>query len=117
MVSSPQRRWRLFGGRGDSSPEPEPDRGGDSEQASPAAAPGAPPEDLGAALDLIGYMLRLLGQVPVLPDEPASADLRRTYDGWARHILTLAPPPPADTPTPRRAWQALAQFLTEQRHR
>jgi hypothetical protein len=37
-------------------------------------------DELGAALDLIAPMLRQLGEVPVLPDDPAAGELRAEWE-------------------------------------
>jgi len=109
MSERGRRRW-PFGQRGDSDP---------AEQAAAASgrSSGAAAEELGAALDLIARLVRLVGEVPVLPDEPAAGELRAVGEGWARHILTLAPPPGSETATPQRGWGPLAHYLTERRHR
>ena len=52
-----------------------------------------------AALDLVARMLRLIGEVPVLPDQPDLDTLRHTCEAWARHVLTGAGRP--GTPVPR----------------
>jgi hypothetical protein len=55
----------------------------------------APKGDLDSALDLVARMLRLVGEVPVLPDQPNLNELRATCEIWARHILTGTPTPGA----------------------
>jgi len=109
MSERGRRRW-PFGQRGDSDP---------AKQAAAGAArsSGAAAEELGIAIDLIARIVRLVGEVPVLPDDPAAGELRAVGEGWARHILTLAPPPGAETAASQRGWGALAQYLTERRHR
>jgi len=76
-----------------------------------------PEEDLDPALDLVARVLRLFGEVPVLPDQPNLGAFRKTCEMWARHILT-GTPPPGNIPASgeHRAWKAAAQFLVERRH-
>jgi diguanylate cyclase (GGDEF)-like protein len=112
-VNTVPRPWWWFRDRTQSRSKPElpelrrDDRG----------LPDGPADDLAAALDLVARSLRLIGEVPVLPDQ-ANLDLIRTRcEGWARHVLTCAPPP--DNAQPRRgqrSWRALGQFLSERRH-
>ena len=78
---------------------------------------GGAAEELGAALDLIARMVRVMDEVPVLPDDPAAGELRAEWESWARHILTLSPPPGSETATRQRGWGPLAQFLTQRRRR
>jgi diguanylate cyclase (GGDEF)-like protein len=74
-------------------------------------------DDLGPALDLVARMLRLIGEVPVLPDQPNLNALRSTCEAWARHMLTGAHAPGATSaPGEHRAWKATAQFVVKRRH-
>jgi diguanylate cyclase (GGDEF)-like protein len=80
-------------------------------------APVAPQEDLAAALDLVARLLRLVGEVPALPDQPNLDVLRAECEAWALHVLTRAAPPgTSSVPPGHRAWKALTRFMVEQRH-
>jgi diguanylate cyclase (GGDEF)-like protein len=102
-VASASRHWWLFGGRA-------------------KAAPGTghhdvAEQDLDPALDLVARMLRLIGDVPLLPDQPNLGALRTTCEAWARHVLTGTPAPgQASVPHEQRAWTAVGQFLVAHRH-
>ena len=112
-MATASRHWWLFGDR----PKP-------TAKIKPAASAGsggnslhpAAERDLDRALDLVARMLRLIGEVPVLPDQPNLDVLRNTCETWARHILTAASVPgsrPGEGES--RAWKATAQFLVERR--
>jgi len=109
MSERGRRGWR-FGGGGEKDPPERP---------SAAAGRGdvAMAEELSAALDLLARMVRLMGEVPVLPDDPAAEQLHAEAESWARHLLTLSPPPGSDTASRQRAWGPLAQYLSERRQR
>jgi hypothetical protein len=62
-----QRHWWQLRGRGDSDPT-------SSTGAESRYVPES--QELNSALDLIAHILRLLGEVPVLPDTPAASELR-----------------------------------------
>jgi diguanylate cyclase (GGDEF)-like protein len=62
-------------------------------------------------------MLRLIGEVPVLPDQPNLDALRNTCETWAKHVLTGTPSPGhAPVSGEHRAWTAVSRFLVERRH-
>jgi diguanylate cyclase (GGDEF)-like protein len=112
-VGTASRNWWQFGDRTKDRPGPK-----DADNALHGKAlSAAPGEDLGAALDLLARLLRLIGEVPVLPDQPELGSLRTTCEAWARHILTRSPAP-GKTVVPReqRAWKGVTQFLVERRH-
>jgi chorismate mutase len=111
-VSHAARRWWLFGVGAAAPPRLTAD---DTVATAETTTPGSQ-EEVAHALDLVARMLRLTGEVPVLPDQSDVAQLRSTFEAWARHILTLAPPPGDSAPVQHRAWRALAAFLTEHRH-
>jgi diguanylate cyclase (GGDEF)-like protein len=112
-VATASRHWWSFGNRPKTTPG--------SDHADLALGSNgkstAPRGDLDSALDLVARMLRLVGEVPVLPDQPNLNELRATCEIWARHILTGTPTPGA-TPLhgAHRAWKALGQFLVMRRH-
>jgi diguanylate cyclase (GGDEF)-like protein len=112
-VATASRHWWSFGQRAKTQPGP------DHTDLAPGAngLSTAPRADLESALDLVARMLRLIGEVPVLPDQPNLDELRATCEIWARHILT-GTPTPGTTPGQgaHRAWKALGQFLVMRRH-
>jgi diguanylate cyclase (GGDEF)-like protein len=81
------------------------------------SVPAVNADNLDPALDLVARMLRLIGDVPVLPDQPHLDALRHTCESWARHVLT-GTPPPGTTPVQGgyRAWKAIGEFLVLRRH-
>src|SRR5438128_9115631 len=100
------RRWWQIGGRGELQPPNRPTTGNQPN-------PSATTEEFGSAIDLVARMLRVMGEVPVLPDEPSAAQVRGDWESWAQHILLLTPPPGSTKATPQRGWAALAHYLTE----
>jgi diguanylate cyclase len=100
------RRWPWLRGSGRTPPD----------QADVVRLPeGA--DDVDQALDLIAHILRLMGGVPIVLDDPDVASMRAAYEAWARHMLSLTPPPGGSETQPRhRAWGALRQFVDVRRH-
>ena len=88
----------------------------------PKPATGAPSaageaNEVDQALDLIAHMLRLIGSVPIGPDDAGVAAVRTLCEAWAQHVLSLTPPPDAPAAAPgRRKWASLRQFVELQRH-
>jgi hypothetical protein len=83
-LATASRHWWLFGDRTRATPgrdDTEVARRGQSRR-------GIGADDLDPALDLVARMLRLIGEVPVLPDQPHLDALRHTCETWARHVLT-----------------------------
>jgi diguanylate cyclase (GGDEF)-like protein len=112
-MATASRHWWLFGDRTKSRPQPERAASALREE----SLHGVAEEDLDRALDLVARMLRLIGEVPVLPDQPNLDAFRHTCEAWARHVLTGAPPPgKAPAGGEHRAWRAVAQFVVDRRH-
>ena len=84
-MATASRHWWAFGNRAKAPPELDRPR--------QASRPGIGTDNLDSALDLVARMLRLIGEVPVLPDQPNLDALRQTCETWARHVLTGTPPP------------------------
>ena len=109
MSERRRRHWWQVGGRGEPDPANQP--------TAAAGRSGVADVELSASLDLIARMVRVLGEVPVLPDDPSAGELRAEWESWARHILTLSPPPGSETATRQRGWGSLARYVIERRHR
>lgn len=107
-MATASRHWWLFGDRTKGTPAPE---------TGVRSRPVINADNLDSALDLVARMLRLIGDVPVLPDQPDLDTLRHTCEAWARHVLTGAAPP-GTTPVKggHRAWKTIAEFLVVRRH-
>jgi len=107
-LATASRHWWLFGDRTKARAS--------QDRPSKRLHSGAQ-EDLDRALDLVARTLRLIGEVPILPDQPRLDVLRTTCETWARHVLTGAVvPSSALAHGEHRAWNALGQFLVERRH-
>jgi diguanylate cyclase (GGDEF)-like protein len=112
-VATASRHWWQF--YASTRPGVEPDL---RKQALPAERRFvSPEEDLTAALDLVARAVRLVGEVPVVPDEPKLDVLRDECEAWALHLLTRTEPPDAVSPPPgQRAWKGVTRFLVDRRH-
>ncbi|HLZ27141.1 MAG TPA: GGDEF domain-containing protein [Chloroflexota bacterium] len=107
-MATASRHWWRFGNRTKGTP-------GLEGTVRPGPSTGA--EDFTPALDLVARMLRLIGEVPVLPDQPNLDVLRQTCETWARHVLTGAwPPGHTAAQDGHRAWKAVGDFLVLRRH-
>jgi diguanylate cyclase (GGDEF)-like protein len=94
-------------------------RGGNPSRKPASNAPvhGGGANEVDQALDLIAHMLRLIGRVPIGPDDARVAAVRVLCEAWAQHVLTLTPPPDAPASAPlHRTWGSLRQFVEVQRH-
>ena len=112
-MATASRHWWLFGDRAKATPGLD----GPDAVSRGQSRPGISAENLDPALDLVARMLRLIGDVPVLPDQPHLDALRHTCEAWARHVLTGSAPP-GNTPVKggHRAWKAIGEFLVVRRH-
>src|SRR5579859_4303806 len=108
-MATASRHWWLFGERARAPYGSEIEKEADLHAAAS--------RDFDRAVDVIARMVRMIGEVPVLPDQPALAVLRSTCETWARHVLTAAPVPGTTVAAGEsRAWKAATQFLVERRH-
>ena len=114
-MAEASRHWWLFGARAKATPGQNGRAVASREHGQ--NLPGISAEDFDSALDLVARMLRLIGEVPVLPDQPNLDVLRHTCETWARHLLT-GTPPPGDAPAQaaHRAWNDVRKFLVSRRH-
>ena len=107
---------------------------GDEPSSRADPAPGLPAIDLpdDVTLDAFVQVLRGLGQYAFDLDHENAISFSQQCEAWARHLLTLAPPPLEgadgnvgdagddagdDATTARREWPAVLQFLLARRKR